>query len=291
MSRRGWLLFVAMCLIWGIPYLLIRVALRDLSPPTLVFARTFPAAVLLLPLALRRGYVRSVLPRWRWVVAFAVVEMAIPWLLLSRGEQKLTSSTAGLLIASVPLLAALVYRVSPDTDRLMGRQLVGLLIGFAGVAVLVGVDVGRSDLLAVGEIGVVALGYSIGPLIVSRRLSDLPSLGVVSVAIGLTAVGYAPFALTNLPHQLRAEVVWSVVGLTLICTALAFWLFFALIAEVGPARSTVITYVNPAVAVLLGVTVLGEPFTTGIAVGFPLIVVGSVLATARRGPLVSAAAG
>jgi drug/metabolite transporter (DMT)-like permease len=291
MSRRGWLLFVAMCLIWGIPYLLIRVALRDLSPPTLVFARTFPAAVLLLPLALRRGYVRSVLPRWRWVVAFAVVEMAIPWLLLSRGEQKLTSSTAGLLIASVPLLAALVYRVSPDTDRLMGRQLVGLLIGFAGVAVLVGVDVGRSDLLAVGEIVVVALGYSIGPLIVSRRLSDLPSLGVVSVAIGLTAVGYAPFALTNLPHQLRAEVVWSVVGLTLICTALAFWLFFALIAEVGPARSTVITYVNPAVAVLLGVTVLGEPFTTGIAVGFPLIVVGSVLATARRGPLVSAAAG
>jgi drug/metabolite transporter (DMT)-like permease len=291
MSRRGWLLFVAMCLIWGIPYLLIRVALRDLSPPTLVFARTLPAAALLLPLALRRGYLRSVLPRWRWVLAFAVVEMAIPWLLLSRGEQKLTSSTAGLLIASVPLMAALVYRVSPDTDRLKGRQLVGLIIGFAGVAVLVGIDIGHSDLLAVGEIGVVALGYSLGPLIVSRKLSDLPSLGVVSVAIGLTAVGYAPFALTNLPHRLSAEVVWSIVGLTLICTALAFWLFFALIAEVGPARSTVITYVNPAVAVLLGITVLGEPFTTGIAVGFPLIVVGSVLATARRAPLVSAAVG
>jgi drug/metabolite transporter (DMT)-like permease len=290
MSRRGWLLFVAMCLIWGIPYLLIRVALRDLSPPTVVFARTLPAAVLLLPLALRRGYVRSVLPRWRWVLVFAVVEMAIPWLLLSRGEQKLTSSTAGLLIASVPLLAALVYRVSPDTDRLIGRQLVGLLIGFAGVAVLVGVDVGHSDLLAVGEIGVVALGYSLGPLIVSRKLSDLPSLGVVSVAIGLTALGYAPFALTNLPHHVHAEVVWSILGLTLICTALAFWLFFALIAEVGPARSTVITYVNPAVAVLLGVTILGEPFTTGIAIGFPLIVVGSVLATARRSPLVPAGA-
>jgi drug/metabolite transporter (DMT)-like permease len=257
------------------------VALRDLSPPTLVFARTLPAAALLLPLALRRGYLRALLPRWRWILAFAVVEMAVPWLLLSRGEQKLPSSTAGLLVASVPLLAALVYRMSPHTVRLGGRQLLGLLVGFAGVAVLVGVDVGRANLSAMAEVGVVALGYALGPLIVSRKLHDLPSLGVVSVAIGLTAVGYAPFALTRLPHHVSGEVWLSIVGLTLICTALAFWLFFALIAEVGPARSTVITYVNPAVAVLLGVTVLGEPFTTGIAIGFPLILAGSVLATAR----------
>jgi drug/metabolite transporter (DMT)-like permease len=273
---------LAMSLIWGIPYLLIRVALRDLSPPTLVFARTFPAAILLLPLALHRGYLRTVLPHWRWILAFTVVEMAVPWLLLSRAEQKLPSSTAGLLIASVPLIAAVVYRLSPHTDRLRGRQLLGLVVGFAGVAVLVGVDIGNSDLLAVAEIGVVALGYSLGPLIVSRKLGELPSLGVVSVALGLTAIGYAPFALTRVPHHVTGPVVWSIVGLTLVCTALAFWLFFALIAEVGPARSTVITYVNPAVAVLLGVSVLGEPFTTGIAIGFPLILVGSALATSQR---------
>jgi drug/metabolite transporter (DMT)-like permease len=282
MSRRGWLLFLAMSLIWGVPYLLIRVALRELSPPALVFARTFPAAVLLLPVALRRGHLRSVLARWRWVLAFAVVEMAVPWLLLSRAEQRLSSSTAGLLIASVPLIAALVYRLSPHTDHLTGQRLLGLVIGFAGVAVLVGIDAGNSDLLAVGEMGVVALGYSLGPLIISRKLNDLPDLGVVGVALGLTAIGYAPFALTRIPRHVGPEVWAALLGLTLVCTALAFLLFFALIAEIGPARSTVITYVNPAVAVLLGVVVLGEPFTTGIAIGFPLILAGSVLATAQQ---------
>jgi drug/metabolite transporter (DMT)-like permease len=282
MSRRGWLLFLAMSLIWGIPYLLIRVAIRDLSPPTLVFARTFPAALLLLPLAFRRDQIRPLLAHWRWIVLFAVVEMAIPWLLLSRAEQHLTSSTSGLLVASVPFIAAVIYRLSPHTDRLNRRRLIGLAVGFAGVAVLVGIDVGNSSVLALGEVGVVALGYSIGPLIISRRLSDLPSLGVVSVALGLTAVGYAPFALTRIPHHISLEVDASVLGLAFICTALAFLLFFQLIAEVGPSRATVITYVNPAIAVLLGVAVLGEPFTVGIAVGFPLILAGSILATGKE---------
>jgi len=278
-TRRGWLLFAGMCLIWGIPYLLIRVAIRDLSPPTLVFARTFPAALLLLPFARAGGQLRSLLHHFHWIVAFAIVELAIPWLLLTRAEQHLTSSTAGLLIASVPLIAAVVYRFSPETDRLTGWHLVGLAIGFAGVTVLVGVDIGRSDMLAFVEMGVVALGYSLGPLIISRQLADLPSLGVISLAMGITALLYAPFALTRIPHHVTAEVGWSVLTLSVICTALAFVTFFALIAEIGPARSTVITYVNPAVAILLGVTLLGEPFTVGIAVGFPLILTGSVLAT------------
>jgi drug/metabolite transporter (DMT)-like permease len=281
-SRRGWMLFVAMSLIWGIPYLLIRVAIRDLSPPTLVFARTFPAAVLLLPIALSRGQVRALLPRWRWILTFAAVELAIPWLFLSRAEQHLTSSTAGLLIASVPLTAAVVYRFSPTTDRLNGRRLAGLFCGFAGVAALVGLSLGRSDLLALAEMAAVVLGYSLGPLIISRRLADLPSLGVISLAMTATAVVYAPFALTRIPHHISTEVGLSVVCLTLVCTALAFVLFFELIAEVGPSRATVITYVNPAVAVLLGVTLLNEPFTVGIAVGFPLILAGSVLATAKE---------
>lgn len=278
-----------MSVIWGIPYLLIRVALRDLSPPLVVFARTLPAAVLLLPLALQRGHLRAVLASWRWVLAFTMVEMAVPWLLLSRAEQKLSSSAAGLLIAGVPLVAALVYRLSPHNDRLTGRGLFGLVVGFAGVAVLVGFDVGHSDLSAVGEMGVVVLGYSLGPLIVSRRLHDVPNLGVVAVAVTLTAIGYAPFALTRLPHHLGGEVAAAVLGLAFVCTALAFLLFFELIAEVGPARSTVITYINPAVAVLLGVTILNEPFTTGIAIGFPLILAGSVLATSRQVPVPSGA--
>jgi drug/metabolite transporter (DMT)-like permease len=276
-----------MSLIWGIPYLLIRVSIRELSPPTLVFARTFPAALLLLPLAIHRGQLRSLLPRWRWIVLFAIVEMAIPWLLLTRAEQHLTSSTAGLLVASVPLIAAVVYRLSPHTDRLDRRRLIGLVIGFAGVATLVGFDVGSSSVLALCEIGVVAFGYALGPLIVSRKLTDLPSLGVVSVAITLTALVYAPFALARIPHRVSLEVGASVLGLAVICTALAFLLFFRLIAEVGPSRSTVITYINPAVAILLGVTVLGEPFTTGIAIGFPLILFGSVLATRKSSEIIA----
>jgi drug/metabolite transporter (DMT)-like permease len=287
MSRRGWLLFLAMSLIWGIPYLLIRVAIRDLSPPTLVFARTFPAALLLLPLALWRGQVRRLLPHWRWILTFAIIEMTIPWLLLSRAEQHLTSSLAGLLIAAVPLIGAVIYRFSPHTDRVGGRRLLGLVVGFAGVAVLVGVDLGRSNILAIAEVGVVALGYAIGPLIISRRLAELPSLGVVSLSIAITAAIYAPFALTHIPRHVSAEVGFSVLGLALVCTALAFILFFALIAEVGPSRATVITYVNPAVAVLLGVALLGEHLTVGLAVGFPLILAGSVVATGGRAETVA----
>jgi drug/metabolite transporter (DMT)-like permease len=281
MSRRGWLLFCAMGVIWGIPYLLIRVAVREIDPPTLVFARSAPAALLLLPLAAHRGFLRPLLARWRWIVLFAVVEMAVPWLLLSSAEQHVTSSTAGLLIAGVPLIAAVLYPLFRHTERLDQRRIVGLLVGFAGVAALVGIDVRGSNLLAVAEIGVVAIGYSLGPLVVARRLPDLPSLGVVSVALGLTALVYLPVAATHRPTHLSAEVIWAVVGLAFVCSALAFLLFFALIAEVGPARSTVITYVNPAVAVVLGVALLGEPFTAGMAVGFPLILIGSVLATGR----------
>ncbi|HXQ58977.1 MAG TPA: EamA family transporter [Acidimicrobiales bacterium] len=285
MSRRGWLLFVAMSIIWGTPYLFIRVAVRELSPATLVFARTLPAAILLIPIAVRRGQLRPLLPHWRWILAYTAVELALPWLFLSEAEQHLTSSTAGLLIATVPLIAVVLYRaVSPATERITGRRFLGLVVGFAGVAALVGIDLRGADLVSVAKIAVPAIGYSIGPLVISRRLSDLPSLGVVSASVALTAVLYAPVALTHLPAHVTVEVVGAVAGLAFICTALAFLVFFALIAEVGPGRSTVITYLNPAVAVLLGVALLGEKFTVGIAVGFPLIIVGSILATGSRRP-------
>ncbi len=294
MSRRGWVLFIAMSVIWGTPYLLIRVAVRDLSPATLVFARTLPAAVLLVPVAWRRGQLRPLAARWRWVVAYTAAEIALPWFFLSRAEEHLTSSVAGLLVATVPLIAVVLYRVvSPDTERLTHRRLLGLVVGFAGVVALVGIDLHGTDLAAVAEMAVPAVGYSLGPLIISRRLSDLPSLGVVSVSVALTALAYAPAALVHRPPHVSGEVLAAVAGLAFVCTALAFLLFFALIAEIGPARSTVITYVNPAVAIVLGVVLLGEHFTAGIAVGFPLILVGSFLATrsARAAPPPSRSSG
>ncbi|HEY5388270.1 MAG TPA: EamA family transporter [Thermoleophilia bacterium] len=288
MSRKGWLLFVSLCVIWGIPYLLIRVAVRELPPPALVFLRTAPAALLLVPLALHRGELRPLIARWRWVVAYTTVELAVPWLLLSHAEERLSSSLAGLLVAAVPLIAAVLYRAVGAGEHFDARRLTGLFIGFAGVAALVGIDMTGSDPLAIAEVLLVALCYASGPLIISRRLAGLPALGVIAASLALTAVGYAPAGLLSMPASVSAQTVGAVATLALVCTVLAFILFFALIREVGPSRSTVITYVNPLVAVLLGVVLLSEPLTLGIAVGMPLILVGSVLGTApalkRVGP-------
>jgi drug/metabolite transporter (DMT)-like permease len=157
-----------------------------------------------------------------------------------------------------------------------------LLVGIAGVGSLVGLQVGKVDMTAVGEIGIVAVGYALGPLVLSHRLSEAPGLAVVTASLGITALVYAPFAIASPPHHLTAKIVWSVIGLAVICTAVAFIVFFWLIGEIGPTRATVITYVNPAVAIALGVTVLGEHLTAGMIVGFPLVLVGSYFATARR---------
>jgi drug/metabolite transporter (DMT)-like permease len=279
-TRRGWLLFSALGVIWGIPYLLIKVAVRELSPASLVFLRTAIGAALLLPVVARRGNVRALVARWRPIALFTVVELAIPWLLLSDAERRVTSSLAGLFMASVPLVGAVLARVTGLHEPLGTRRVVGLLVGLAGVVALLGLDVGSGDLLAIAELAVVALGYAIGPMIVSRRLADLPALDVVATSLALCAVGYIPFGVAGLPAALPAwEVVAAVVVLGVACTASAFLLFFGLIAEVGPVRATVITYVNPAVAVAAGVALLGEPFTTGTAVGFVLILAGSWLAT------------
>jgi drug/metabolite transporter (DMT)-like permease len=281
-SRRGAVLFAAMCLIWGIPYLMIRVAVRELAPVTLVFFRTAIAALLLAPIAAYRAELRPLVPRWRPLLAYTAIEVAIPWVLLARAETKLSSSLTGLLVAAVPLVGALIVTLTGERERLGGRRWLGLLVGIAGVAALVGLDVGSVDVVALVEVGLVAVCYAIGPIILSRTMSDLPPYGVVAASLLLTALAYLPFALARWPSAMpSAHVVESVIGLAVICTALAFIVFFALIAEVGPVRATVITYVNPAVAAILGVTLLNETVTTGMILGFALVLAGSVLATGR----------
>jgi drug/metabolite transporter (DMT)-like permease len=292
MTRRGAVLFAAMGVIWGIPYLLIKVAVDELSPSTLVLARTALATVILLPVALTRGQLPEVLRSWRPVVAFAVVEIMAPWLLLGVAEQHLSSSLTGLLIAGVPLVGAVLAVVTRSEDRLDRRRVAGLLLGFAGVAALVGFEVGGGDVGAVLAVAVVAVCYALGPLILSRWLSHLPGLGVITMSLALTALVYLPVGLAQAPSSWPStKVVLAVCGLAVVCTAVAFLVFFALIAEIGPTRSTVITYVNPAVAVLLGVTLLDESFTAATAAGFALILAGSVLATRRAVVATPAGAG
>lgn len=280
MSRRGWLLFITLCVLWGVPYLFIRIAVRELPPPALVFVRTAPAALLLLPFALRRRETGRLLRRWRWVLVYTLVELCVPWLLLFHAEERISSSLAGLLVAMVPLIGAVLYRAFGVAERLDARRLAGLFIGFAGVAALVGLDIAGSNPLGIIEMGVVAVCYATGPLIISRRLTDLPAISVITASLIVTAVLYAPAGIITMPSSLSAATIGSVAALTVLCTVAAFLIFFALIVEVGPARSTVITYVNPLVAVLLGIALLDEPFTLGIAVGMPLILLGSVLGTA-----------
>jgi drug/metabolite transporter (DMT)-like permease len=282
MNRRGALLFAAMCVIWGVPYLMIRVAVRELAPVTLVFLRTALGALLLLPFAAARGELRPLLARWWPLVAYTAVEVGIPWVLLARAETRLSSSLTGLLIAAVPLVGAVVVGLTGTRERQGRRRWLGLLVGIAGVAALVGLDVSQIDAVAVAEIGCVAVCYAVGPIILARRLGDAPALGVVAASLLLAAVAYAPFAAFRWPSSMpSAHVVESVLGLAVICTALAFLVFFALIAEVGPVRATVITYVNPAVAAVLGVAILSERLTAGMLAGFALILVGCVLATGR----------
>ncbi len=282
MTRRSWALFAAMCLIWGIPYLLIRVAVRDVAPGTLVFLRTAIGGLVLLPLAVRSGGFAPVLRRWRPLVIFTLLEMAVPWLLLSDAERRLPSSLAGLLIAAVPLVGVVIARFTGSDERVDRVQLAGLLVGLLGVAMLVGLDIGSVHVFALLEVLGVVLGYALGPVVLSKRLADLPSLPVVCASLLLVAIGYLPYAAARPPRDVHANAWWSIAVLGLVCTAVAFVLFFALIAAIGPTRATVITYVNPAVAVLAGVLLLDEDFTLGMAVGFPLILAGSVLAARRR---------
>jgi drug/metabolite transporter (DMT)-like permease len=283
LTRRGIVLFAAMCVIWGVPYLMIRVAVRELAPVTLVFGRTAIGALLLVPVAfVRRTELRELVARWRPLLAYTAIEVAIPWVLLARAETKLSSSLTGLLIAAVPLVGAVVVTLTGERQKQGSRRWIGLLIGIAGVGAIVGLNLGVVNGLAVGEIALVAVCYAIGPIVLARKLAELPALDVVVASLVLSAIAYAPLAAWRWPSSLPSgRVLLSVVGLAVICTAIAFLVFFALIAEVGPVRATVITYLNPAVAAVLGVAVLGEHVTWGMGIGFVLVLTGCVLATGR----------
>jgi len=278
-------LFTTMSVIWGVPYLLIKVADRGVSVPVLVFARVAIGAAVLLPIAIRRGQIRVLAPHWRWLATFAVVEIMVPWALLSDAERHLSSSMSGLLIASVPIIGLVLARVTGGTERLTVVRWAGLLAGLGGVGLLAGPRVLGGGALPITEVLLTALCYATGPLIANRKLSGLPGLGMTAVCLGAAAIVYAPVAALTWPASTpSAAVLGSLAGLGVLCTAIAFVVFFQLIEEVGPARATVITYVNPAVAVALGVAVLGEPLTPTILAAFVLILAGSVLATRSGQP-------
>jgi drug/metabolite transporter (DMT)-like permease len=279
-SRKGWVLFAAMCVIWGIPYLLIKVAVGTVSVPMVVFARTALGAAILLPGALRSGQLDVLRRHWRSLAAFCLLEVIGPWGLLSEAEREIPSSLAGLLIAAVPIIGVVVARLTGGTERLSLQRWAGLIVGLAGVGVLAAPDLSGGSAWPIAEVGLVAIGYASAPLIAARRLAAVPALPMTAACLSVAAIGYAPPAILSWPDRVPpARVLGALAALGILCTACGFIIYLELIKEVGPSRAMVFTYINPAVAVAAGVTLLGEPFTATILISFALILAGCVLAT------------
>ncbi len=282
MTARGWFLFSLMGVIWGVPYLMIKVAVDELSPSAVVFARCALGAALLLPFALRQpGLTRTVRTHWKPMLAFAVIEIVGPWYTLTDAERHLSSSTAGLLIAGVPIVSVLLSRFFGQAEPLGTRRITGLALGLAGVGVLTVPHLTGGDALSLAEVLLTVVGYATAPLIASRHLKNVPTLHLITPCLALAALVYAPAAIASRPAALPSpETLTALAALGVVCTAIAFVAFLELIKEAGPARASVITYVNPAVAVAAGAVFLDEHLTPTVLAAFALILAGSVLATA-----------
>ncbi|MGY4278547.1 drug/metabolite transporter (DMT)-like permease [Streptomyces sp. M18.1] len=282
MTARGWFLFSLMGVVWGVPYLLIKVAVDEVSPSGVVFARCALGALLLLPFALRRpGMANAVRTHWKPMLAFAVIEIVGPWYTLTDAERHLSSSTAGLLIAGVPIVGVLLSRFFGATESLGPRRVTGLALGLGGVGVLTLPHLTGGDALSLAEVLVTVVGYATAPLIADRHLKGVPTLHLITPCLALAAFVYAPAAVASRPAALpSAGALTALAALGVVCTAVAFVAFLELIKEAGPIRASVITYVNPAIAVAAGAVFLDEPLSATVLAAFALILTGSVLATA-----------
>jgi drug/metabolite transporter (DMT)-like permease len=288
MSRRAWLAFAAASVIWGVPYLFIKIAVRDgVTPAVLAWGRVTLGALVLLTLAWRAGTLASLRGRWRWLLAYAVAEIAIPFPMLAVGEQRVPSSLAAIMVAAVPLIGALLAMRFDHSERPTPVRAAGLLVGFCGVIALVGLDAAghRGELLGAGAIMLTATGYAIGPMLIKHGLAGLDPRATMGASLALASLLLAPVAALDLPARVPpAGAIWAVVVLGLLCTAAGFVVFAVLIGEAGTSRATVITYVNPVVAVGLGVLLLGEQPGAGAVAGLLLIVAGGWLSTDGRLP-------
>ena len=284
MIKRGWSQFAIIGFIWGIPYLFLKIAVEEISPSVVVLGRVAIGAAILLPIAIKRKVLFIPRKYWPFVLLYTVTELIGPWYFITAAEQKITSGLAGLLVATVPIWAAILASIFGDKTVWHAGRLFGLIIGFIGVVAVVGIESlsGRQDIVAIGMVILAAMGYAYAINMITRRIPEVPGLGLNTWAMIITSVVFLPFAMNSWPTERpSAEAIGSVVVLGVLCTAVAFILFFRLIAEVGPPRASLVTYLNTAVAVLLGVLILNEPFTLGIAVGLPLVLVGSYFASRK----------
>mgnify|MGYP000739390423 FL=1 len=289
MSRKGLFLFLIAGTAWGLPYLFIRLAVPYFSTPSVIFSRVVIGALVLIPIAVYRKSLMPALKAWPWVLAYAALEMIGPWFLITESERVINSGLAGLLVATVPFFGLIIgYFYLGDKSLAHKNTLAGLVIGFTGVLLLVGIDAfnGSISLPHVGMVVLAALGYSVAPVIANVKMPNVSAVAVNGLAMAMVALFYGIPAISALPKELAAnppiEAWSSLLGLGVICSSVAFVAFFRLNKEIGVARASLVTYMNMAVAVFLGIILLAEPITVGILIGFPLVVVGSILATRKH---------
>jgi len=282
MNRRGFWLFAALSVLWGIPYLLIRVAVRQVDPGVLVVVRTLPASILLLPLVIHRKEFASMVKNFKWIFLFGAIEFGVPWYLMGTVEKHLTSSLTSLMIATVPFFSLAISKIRKVQEHMNSKRWFGLFIGAAGIVSLVGLDVRGGAIKWVALMFFICLGYAVGPVILATKVREVAGIAVVAGATGAIGLVWVPYAVIHWPQTVSANTLWSLAALSVACTVGAFLVFFELIKEVGAARATVVTYTNTAIAVALGIVFLNEPLTTGIAIGFPLVLVGSYFATSAK---------
>lgn len=287
MTRRDWILLLILAAIWGASYLFIEIGIRDLSAPMVVVVRVAFGAIVLLPLAAARGALAGISRHWRPLVAVAGIQVAGPFILITEGQGEITSSLAGILVASSPIFTALLATFFDPEERSVGLRLVGVLVGVVGVGVLLGVDLGgsRAELLGGLAVVVASLGYAIGGFVVKRRLGAVAPIAVAASVLAISTLMVAPFALGSLPDEAPGiGPVAAVVGLGVVGTGVAFAIFYGLLARVGPARSFIVTYLAPAFAVVYGALLLEEAISVATLAGLGLILAGSFLAAEGRFP-------
>jgi len=290
MSRRAYFHFAVSGLFWGIPYLLMKVAVRDFPPAVIVCGRVLIGAAILIPIAIHQKVLKDAIKGWRYVLPYAIFEMMIPWILITNAEKKISSGLAGLLVATVPIWSTIFASLAGDKTVWHSKRLVGIAVGFAGLVGLVGYEsiFGEANIVSILMMVVAAISYSFAVNMIAIKLPNVSGIAINGMAMFITAIAYAPLMILQWPAAgtVSTESALSLLALGVFCTALAFISFFIVMKEIGPARASIGTYVNTAVAVVLGVIILSEPLTLGIIIGLPLVMIGSFLAS--RKPAVKA---
>jgi drug/metabolite transporter (DMT)-like permease len=282
LTKVGWGRFLLLGFLWGIPYLFLKVAVEEISAELIVFARVFIGGLILLPLAIKKGRLLVARRYWPFLILYSITEMIGPWYLITHAEKEISSGLTGLLVATVPIWSTILASIFGDHTVWHKSRLFGLIIGFIGVVAVVGIESfgGKQDIFSIGMVIVAAIGYAYAINMINRRIPHIPGIAINTWAMIITSIVYLPFAIATWPSAMPSvEAIGSVISLGVLCTAAAFIVFFKLVAEVGPPRASLITYLNTAVAVLLGVILLGEPITLGIALGLPLVLIGSYFAS------------